>query len=123
MDVLRCKSPDMVRKEVWAHLLAYNLIRTVMAQAAQTNGLTPRELSFTGALQTVTAFAERLHDAHASAATVQKLHEWLLAAIGAHQVGDRPNRSEPRAVKRRPKPHRLLTKPRAIARKQLGVKC
>jgi hypothetical protein len=117
MDVLRCKSPDMVRKEVWAHFLACNLIRTVMAQAADALGGAPRQLSFTGALQTMTAFAERLYDA--SAATVAALHAALLVAVAAHSVGDRPNRHEPRAVKRRPKQHRLLTQPRALARRQL----
>jgi hypothetical protein len=62
MDVLRCMSPDMVRKEIWAHLLAYNLIRTVMAQAAHENDLQPRDISFKGAQQTLAAFADRLAD-------------------------------------------------------------
>jgi hypothetical protein len=117
MDVLRCLSPEMVRKEIWAHLLAYNLIRTVMAQAAEAGGFTPRELSFKGTLQIMVAFAERLRDADAT--TVAELHAWLLLAIGAHQVGDRPGRSEPRARKRRPKPYPLLTRPRNAARNQL----
>src|SRR5262249_58749210 len=56
MGELRCKTPELVRKEVWAHLLAYNLIRTVMAQAAARHGVEPRSLSFTGAVQTVEAF-------------------------------------------------------------------
>lgn len=119
MDVLRCVSPAMIRKEVWAHLLAYNLIRTVMAQAAEAGGFTPRELSFKATLQTMTAFAERLLDAEA--ATVAELHTWLLLALGAHQVGDRPGRTEPRARKRRPKPYPLLTRPRDAARNQLQV--
>src|SRR3954453_16437802 len=55
MDVLRCKTPEMVRKEIWAHLLAYNLLRTVMAVAAAENGIEPRAVSFKGAKQTVTA--------------------------------------------------------------------
>jgi hypothetical protein len=63
MDVLRCQSPAMVRKEVWAHLLAYNLIRAVMAQTAQEYGADPRDTSFAGALQALTAFAERLLEA------------------------------------------------------------
>jgi hypothetical protein len=117
MDVLRCLSPEMVRKEVWAHLLAYNLIRTVMAQAAQAGDFTPRQLSFKGTLQTLAAFAERLQEA--DDATAAELHAWLLLAIGAHQVGDRPGRSEPRARKRRPKPYPLLTRSRNEARKQL----
>ena len=58
MDVLRCKTPEMVRKEIWMHLLAYNLIRGVMAQAAEAHDKQPRLLSFKGALQTMTAFQE-----------------------------------------------------------------
>jgi hypothetical protein len=121
MDVLRCKSPEMVRKEVWAHLLAYNLIRTVMAQAADDTGCTPRDLSFKGTLQTMTEFAERLLDACGQRR--EELYEWLLLAIGAHQVNDRPDRIEPRARKRRPKQYPRLMQPRRLARKQLGVKC
>jgi len=117
MDVLRCKSPQMVRKEVWAHMLAYNLIRTVMAEAAQAHGCTPRDLSFKGTLQMMSAFAERLYDA--GPADAAALHDGLRLAIGAQTVGDRPNRYEPRARKRRPKPYPLLTKPRDVARKQL----
>lgn len=123
MDVLRCKSPEMVRKEVWAQLLAYHLIRTVMAQAADANACTPRDLSFTGALQAMKSFAERLQDLNARVVLIADLHTWLLLAVGAHRVGDRPNRIEPRAIKRRPKPHDLLQQPRALARKQLGAKC
>jgi hypothetical protein len=116
MDVLRCKSPEMVRKEVWAHLLAYNLIRGVMAQAAEEHGCDPRELSFKGALQAVTTFAERLLEAEQE--RFEELYDWLLLTIGANQVGDRPDRVEPRARKRRPKEYPLLTKPRKEARKQ-----
>jgi hypothetical protein len=118
LDVLRCQSPDMIGKEFWAHLLAYNLIRTVLAQAAVENGCCPRELSFKGALQTMTAFAERLPQA----AAVRELHGWLLAAIGAHTVGDRPGRIEPRALKRRPKEYPVLSKPRDDYRRQLRDK-
>jgi hypothetical protein len=114
MDVLRCKSPDMVRKEVWAHFLAYNLIRAVMAQAAQECGADPRELSFKGALQALTAFAARLLEA--DAATQEELYAWLLLTIGAHQVGNRPDRIEPRARKRRPKNYPHLHRPRREAR-------
>src|SRR6516165_7787349 len=60
MDVLRCKTPEMVRKEFWAHLLAYNLLRTVMAVAAAEKGIEPRQVSFKGAKQTVTAFAPKI---------------------------------------------------------------
>ncbi len=121
MDVLRCKTPAMVRKEVWAHLLAYNLIRTLMAEAAQEVGGTPRDLSFKGTLQTMKEFAERLLQARGP--TRQELYAWLLLAIGAHQVNNRPDRIEPRARKRRPKQYPRLMQPRRVARKQLGAKC
>jgi hypothetical protein len=120
MGVLRCKSPAMVRKEVWAHLLVYNLIRAVLAQAAQEYGADPRELSFKGGVQALAAFAERLLGA--TEETAEELYAWLLLTIGAHQVGDRPDRVEPRARKRRPKEYPLLTKPREEARKKLQQK-
>jgi hypothetical protein len=63
MDVLRCKTPGMVEKEIWAHLLAYNLLRTVMAVAAGENDVEPREISFKGAKQALTAFAPKLEAA------------------------------------------------------------
>lgn len=117
MDVLRCKTPPMVRKEVWAHLLAYNLIRGLMAQAATKHDTTPRALSFKGAVQTLQAFAQRLLEATADKR--KEMYDWFLLAIVSHQVGDRPNRFEPRARKRRPKQYRLLTQPRQVARRQL----
>jgi hypothetical protein len=120
MDVLRGQSPATVRKEVWAHLLAYNLIRTVMAQAAREHGLEPRQLSFTGALQTAAAFAEAL--GRASAGELPRLYATLLRAVAAHRVGDRPDRVEPRVWKRRGKAYPLLKEPRQKARTRLGTK-
>lgn len=117
LDVLRCRTPAMVRKEFWMHLLAYNLIRAVMARAAQDLGCPPRELSFAGALQAVRAFGERLLGAGESQA--EELHEWLLIVVSCHLVGDRPDRVEPRARKRRPKHGAFLTKPRERARAEL----
>jgi hypothetical protein len=101
--------------------LAYNLIRTVMAQAAQETGCMPRALSFKGTLQTMKEFVERLLDAHGH--TRAELYRSLLRAIGSQRANDRPNRVEPRARKRRPKHYPLLTQPRAVARKQLGATC
>jgi hypothetical protein len=115
MDVLRGKSPEMVQKEIWAHFLAYNLIRKVMAQAAATHDMQPRELSFKGAVQTLLAFAPTfLHCPHS-----QFLEHVaaLFVAIVSHRVGDRPGRLEPRRKKRRPKPYPLLRIPRRQARK------
>ena len=56
MEHLRCQTPELVRKEIWTHILAYNLIRTVMAQAASRHGIQPRIISFKGTLQTLEAF-------------------------------------------------------------------
>jgi hypothetical protein len=114
MDVLRCKTPEMVQKEIWAHLLAYNLLRTVMAVAAGENGLEPRQVSFKGAKQAVTAFAPKIESARPEDRPA--LIDALLAVIAYHSVGDRPGRWEPRARKRRPKPGARLGQPRADAR-------
>ena len=90
MDVLRCKTPEMVEKEVWMHLLAYNLIRGVMAAAAEAHDEQPRHLSFKGALQTMTAFGEALR--RATRYDRDRLVEEMLKAIASHRVG-RPIRS------------------------------
>ena len=117
MDLLRGKTPSMVRKEIWAHLLAYNLLRTVMAQAALQYGVLPWHLSFKGALQTLNAFRDHL--LFASGERLRALCQELLKAIAVHRVGNRPGRYEPRARKRRPKPYPLLNKPRLQARNEL----
>lgn len=117
MDVLRCKKPELVEKEVWVHLLAYNIIRNLMVVTAAAHNVLPRELSFKGALQTLEAFGDRME--MAAPEQRQKLWEEMLAAIAHHRVGDRPGRVEPRAKKRRPKPYRMLTFPRDQARKRL----
>src|SRR5437660_9701491 len=114
MDVLRCRTPEMVRKEIWAHLLAYNLLRTAMAVAAGENGLEPRQVSFKGAKQAVTAFAPKLEAARPKARPA--LIDAMLAVIAYHRVGDRPGRREPRARKRRRKPGAYLHEPRAVTK-------
>ena len=117
MEVLRCKSPEMIRKEIAAHLLAYTLVRTVMAQAASLAHVLPRQLSFKAALQVLNAFEETLRFCpHAKLASRQAI---VLGAIGQALLPVRPDRIEPRAVKRRPQPHPLLTQPRHLARAQL----
>jgi DDE family transposase len=116
MEMLRTKTPDMVRKEIGMHLLAYNLIRGVMAEAARGREVQPRELSFNGARQTMRAFEEtHLYEPKQIAADFPL----LLNLISQKRVGDRPDRIEPRAVKRRPKPYRLLTIPRREAKKRI----
>jgi len=116
LDVLTCKSPDMVRKEVWTHLLGYNLVRKVLAQAALAGEVQPRQLSFAGALQTLNACRWLL--AVGSVEDRVRLVRALLLALATHVVGHRPGRVEPREVKRRQKV-KLLTKPRAQRRAQL----
>jgi hypothetical protein len=114
MDILRCKTPEMVEKEIWAHLLAYNLLRTVMAVAASENDVEPRSISFKGAKQTLTAFAPKLEAAQPQQRA--GLVDALLQAVACHRVGDRPGRWEPRARKRRPKPSKRLNQPRRVAK-------
>lgn len=117
MDVLRCKTPAMVTKEIWVCLLAYNLIRQSMLQAAFLAELSPRQISFTAAMQKIAAsWTTILVCAEACVITMIEVH---LSDLAGHIVGDRPGRVEPRAKKRRPKPHRLLTEPRAQARAAL----
>ena len=118
MDVLRCMSPEMVTKEIWIHLLAYNLIRGVLAKAAKAHELRPRALSFKGALQTMTAFQDMLRRARPGER--EHLMTEMLKAIAHHRVGDRFGRVEPRANKRRPKPQRYLMEPRRAVRKTLA---
>lgn len=117
MDVLRCETPEMVEKEIWMHLLAYNLIRSLMGAAAEASGKLPRQISFKGTLQALTAFQDPLK--RASPGDRRALVEVMLKTIAYHEVGDRPGRVEPRAIKRRPKPHDLLMEPRKQARKRL----
>jgi hypothetical protein len=117
MDVLRCQSPAMVRKEIWTCLLAYNLIRKTILESAKQSGLSPRQISFTAAMQKVAAsWAAVLLLSEASLALLVEID---LEYLARHRVGHRPNRAEPRKVKRRPKPHKLLTEPRDTARARL----
>src|SRR5262245_11028 len=121
MRELRCKTPELVRKEVWAHLLAYNLIRTVMAQAAARHGIPPRSLSFTGAMQTLQAFQPLLEpEATDDAAGRLRLYQELLDAIASHRVADRPDRYEPRLKKRRRNYYDWLTEPRAKIKRKMA---
>jgi putative transposase len=117
LDDLRCKTPEMVRREILVHWLAYNLIRKVMAQAALRQEVLPRELSFAAGLAAVTAAWDHATLAPRNLLVVLAKTQWTF--IGWYEVGHRPDRVEPRAIKRRPKPHKLLTKPREEARAEL----
>ena len=119
MECLRCKTPELVRKEIWTHVLAYNLIRTIMAQAASQNGFLPRTISFKGALQTLEAFRPVISLIGINRSTRALLYQQLLNAIVLHRVADRPNRFEPRRIKRRHKHDVPLAVPRHQAKRQI----
>ena len=103
-------SPEMVKKEIWMHLLAYNVIRGVMARAAEAARSTAAELSVKGPRHTMTAFQDALQRARPSER--DHLMTEMLSALAHHRVGDRFGRVEPRANKRRPKPQKFLMQPR-----------
>jgi hypothetical protein len=119
MDVLRGKTPQIVRKEIWTHLLAYNLIRTLMWEAASTNRVSSDRISFKGAIQYTTAIAA-LFAAPTGSCVPIPLHV-LLDLIAHKLVPHRPHRVEPRVRKRRPKAFPLMTEPRAELRAALGA--
>lgn len=120
MECLRCKTPELVRKEIWTHVLAYNLIRTIMAQAASQYDLIPRTIRFKGTLQTLEAFQPMLAiRGESNRVCRQRLYEQLLEAIVNHRVGNRPDRIEPRRIKRRHKHYVPLSVPRAEAKRQI----
>lgn len=110
MDVLKCKSPAMIEKEVVMFLLAYNLLRTLMLQAARSHQLHPTQISFTHAISAVRHWSAEL--AAAPARLRPLMRKEMLRALAARTVADRPDRTEPRAIKRRSKNYQLLNKPR-----------
>ena len=114
MDHLRCKTPERVRNEFYMHLVAYNLIRELMATAAFRAGVSPWTISFKGALQTINNLAPLL----TSRITTIEWCEALLNAIATHEVGNRPDRVEPRVVKRRPKQYKHMRRPRREYRRR-----
>jgi hypothetical protein len=112
MDVLRCKTPDLIERELRMHFVAYNLIRCVMQKAALSCNAELGRISFKGTLDTVRQFAAALQGAEDKPRTVAALLEEMLVAIARDLNPLRPGRSEPRAVKRRPKNYQRLTRPR-----------
>ena len=113
MDILRCKTPKMVRKEIWTHILTYNLVRTVMAQAASEHDLQPRTISFKGTIHTLEAFQPVIAFLADRDSTFRMhLYKQLLKCVASHRVADRPDRFEPRKRKRRFRWYDFLNKPR-----------
>ena len=109
MGQLSCLTPSMVIKEIWVYMLAYNLIRLMMAQAALLTDCLPRQISFKHTLQIWIACNE-----HAIQIDFGDKLRGMFALIAQQRVGQRPGRIEPRAIKRRPKNYPLLDKPRSI---------
>jgi hypothetical protein len=116
MEALRCRTPEMARKELWAYLLAYNPIRLLMAQAALLADQVPRQLSFKHTVQVWIGWHARGGASHDGA-----LIHGLLLLIAEPRVGLRPGRIEPRQRKRRPKSFTVMTKPRAEARAEVRL--
>ncbi len=114
MERLRCKTPEMAIKELWVYLLAYNMIRLLMAQAALLADQIPRQLSFKQTVQIWLSWRQRSGDIHDGVV----IHA-LLVLIAEPRVGKRPGRTEPRVVKSRPKPFSRMTKPRKEARAEV----
>lgn len=120
MDILRCKTPELVRKEIWTHVLAYNLIRTIMAQTAIQHEIPPRSISFKATLQTLEAFQPMIAcQENRGLSHREELYRYLLHAIAQHRVADRPDRFEPRRKKRRPKSYARLMKPRQEIKREM----
>lgn len=117
MDVLRCKTPSMVRKEIHVYLLAYNLLRSLMWSAGTTYNTPPLRLSLQGTRHHLINFFPKLEAAGSKKRL--RLYRTLLKIIVHKTVPDRPARNEPRVIKRRPKAYPRLTKPRHELRKQL----
>jgi hypothetical protein len=111
MEVLRCKTPAMIHKELEMYLIGYNLIRGLMAEAAALHGQPVEQLSFKGSVDAVRQYSPLIAQAR-SGKKQRRLMKDLLRVLALDLVPERPGRREPRAVKRRPKPYPLLTEPR-----------
>jgi len=112
MDVLRCKSPELIEREVLMHQIAYNLVRSLMQRSAHLHRIALTRLSFKGTLDTLRHWTPLIAAAEATPRRQQELIDQMLALIAADPVPERPGRSEPRARKRRAKNYQLLSKPR-----------
>lgn len=120
LDHVRCKSPEMVRCEMWTTLLGYHLIRTTAAGAALLHGVKPREISFVATCQYVLAFSIFMPFGLMASDELQKRIHYLLKLIANCRVGKRPGRIEPRVIKRRRHRYRLMTKSRQELKQELA---
>jgi len=113
MDVLRCLTPNMVENELWMYVIAYNLVRAVMTEAALESGLPCDRISFKGTLSTLRQWAPPMAIPGLAREDLTALYSLMLTYIPRDKLPHRPGRNEPRARKRRPKAYQLLNKPRA----------
>ena len=119
---VRCKSPEMVRRELWTTLLGYNLIRITAAGAALVHHKKPRQISFTSTCQYILASWMLMSCRLIDQTKIHAYRQRLLEQISECQVANRPGRIEPRLVKRRPKPYKLMQLPRSELRRELRKK-
>lgn len=116
MNILRCQTPEMIRKEIQMHFIAYNCIRCLMNEAAEQAHIPVRQISFKGALQAIRNWEPLLNSSQKSKADRKKMIADFYESVGRELIENRPGRSEPRVVKRRPKPFQIMTAPRAEMR-------
>jgi len=119
LEHVRCKSPEMVRRELWTTILGYNLIRSTAAAAAMLHNVIPRQVSFTSTVQFVLQEWKQLSKGNLPTTTLMPFIERMLEGIANCRVANRPGRIEPRVVKRRPKPYKWMMKPRNELRREL----
>ena len=116
MGIINAKTPSMVKKTIWVYMIGYNIVRIQMLEAGIRHNKLPWQLSFRAAQQIIESFSYILRYIDSN---VEDYIDQMLKQIASHTVGNRPNRYEPRAVKRRNKPYSLLTIKRTDARKKL----
>ena len=114
MDILRCKTPEMIEKELWMYVIAHNLIRALMVESAHIHHISCERLSFKGTISTLHQWAPVLASPLLSALDRSEIYRLMLFYIAKDKLPHRPNRVEPRAIKRRPKNYQRLTQPRNI---------
>lgn len=119
LDHVRCKSPEMVRRELWTTVLAYNLIRSTAAASALLHAVKPRQISFTSTVQFVLQEWSLLAKDWVQPQQLRDFTNKLLEAMAACTVADRPGRIEPRVIKRRPKSYNWMTKPRHVLKAEI----
>ena len=120
MDMLSCKTPAMVLKEIGIHFLAYNGIRLIMAEACVKHDALPWQVSFKGTVQLIDEFMP--HSLNSSDEKSEKLYNEMLRLVVKNKVGNRPGRVEPRVIKQRSKPFQTMQIPRKIAKTRLEKK-